>query len=150
MFWTPGSGESEMPRPRPLVDDLTRPFWELAKQNVLAVQRCKECGRYQHPPRPLCLSCFAGRLDFEPVSGRARLWSYTVTRHPLIRGFEGLLPYVCLVVQLQEQPDLFMVSDWRPDPHQLEGLRIGMPMRVVFERVDHELVLPQFRPEATP
>lgn len=136
-----------MSRPRPLADELTRPFWELARRGTLAVQRCKECRCYQHPPRPICLRCFSWRLGFEPVSGRGRLYSFTVTRHPLIRGFEPLLPYVCLVVQLEEQPDLFMVSDWRPDPDELAGLRIGMPMRVVFERVDDELILPQFRPE---
>lgn len=139
-----------MSRPRPLVDEVTRPFWELAKQRTLAIQRCQECRHYQHPPRPVCLHCFSSRLKFEPVSGRARLWSFTITRHPLIRGFEDLLPYVCLVVQLEEQPDLFMVSDWRPGPDQLANLRIGMPMRVVFEEVDGELVLPQFRPEVSP
>lgn len=139
-----------MLRPRPVPDEITRPFWEFARRGVLAVQRCRTCRSYQHPPRPLCLRCFSHQLEFEPVSGRGKLWSFTVTRHPLVRGFEELIPYVCLVVQLEEQPDIYMVSDWRPEPDELARLYPGLAMRVVFEPADEGLVLPQFRPEVGP
>jgi uncharacterized OB-fold protein len=83
------------------------------------------------------------RVSFEPVSGRARLWSYTVTHHRIVKGFEEVVPYACLVVELVEQPELFMASDF---PGEIQGLRPGMPMGVLFEPVDGNVVLPQFRP----
>jgi uncharacterized OB-fold protein len=91
----------------------------------------------------VCGHCLATDVSFEPVSVRAHLWSYTVTHHRIVKGFEDIVPYVCLVVELVEQPGLFMASDL---PGEMQGLRLGMPMCVTFELVDANVVLPQFRP----
>ncbi len=132
------------PKPRPVADDLSRPFWEAARQHRLVVQRCQDCGYFNHPPRPACDACQSQRLHFEPVSGRGTIYSFTVMHQPNVAGFETDTPYLNLLVELVEQPLLFMVS-YLPAA-ALPAVRIGAPVAVYFEEVDAEVTLPQFRP----
>jgi uncharacterized OB-fold protein len=62
---------------------------------------------------------------------------------PNVAGFEEQLPYLNILVELEEQPLLFMVSN-RPIGER-ETVRIGARVEVYFEEVDAELTLPQFR-----
>ncbi len=130
-------------KPLPLIDDLSRPFWEAAKQHQLVVQRCRDCGCWNHPPRPACDACLSQKLAFEPVSGRGTIYSFTVMHQPSVAGFEEDLPYINILVELEEQPLLFMVS-YVPFS---ERDRVGIGRRVVvcFEEVSSEVTLPQFR-----
>lgn len=100
------------PRPAPVPDDLTRPFWEAARAGRLAVQRCQDCGRWAHPPTPFCHGCGSTSQAFEPVSGRARALSTTATwsgaRHPY---FAARQPYLVAVVELVEQPGLLLYTN---------------------------------------
>ena len=133
-------------RPSPRLDSVTQGFWDATRDGVLAIQRCASCRRYQHPPCPLCRNCGSTELGYEAVSGQARLLGWTTTRHPVIAGFESALPYTCLVVELVEQPGLFLLSDLigRSQPGRL---MVGMAMRVVFPgRGEDGPVLPQFEP----
>ena len=61
---------SKVTRPIPVPNEWTKPFWDAAKQGVLALQRCQACGHFQHPPYATCVSCMAIDLAFEPVSGK--------------------------------------------------------------------------------
>ncbi|MBI3301858.1 MAG: OB-fold domain-containing protein [Deltaproteobacteria bacterium] len=131
-------------KPLPAVDDLSRPFWEAARQHRLVVQRCRECGYFNHPPRPACDACQSQQLHFEPVSGRGTIYSFTVMHQPNIAGFEDQIPYLNLLVELEEQPLLFMVSNLPASAE--EKMRIGGRVEVFFEDVDAETTLPQFRP----
>ncbi|MEK7217214.1 MAG: OB-fold domain-containing protein [Chloroflexota bacterium] len=134
------------PRPLPQPDPLTQPFWDAASGGRLVVQRCGGCGYYNHPPRPLCDHCSSQDLSFEPVSGRGTLYSFTVMRQRNVAGFEEEVPYLNLLVELEEQPLLFMIS--RLPGSAVEGLAIGQPMEVFFEPADEGIALPQFRPVA--
>ncbi len=131
-------------KPVPVADELSQPFWDAAQERRLVVQRCAECGYYNHPPRPACDRCSAQRLAFAPVSGRATIYTFAVMHQPSVAGFEGEVPYINLVVELEEQPMLFMVSNL---PHaELDKIRIGGPAEVWFEERSPGLVLAQFRP----
>ena len=134
-------------RPRPAADPLTKPFWDSAHRHVLAVQRCGACAVYQHPPQLRCHHCGStSRLGYEPVSGSARVVSWTRVCQGLVAGFEDVGPYVNVVVELVEQPGLFMVTDHPgADPAFFDRLRTGAPMQVRFEEVEPGLTLPQFR-----
>lgn len=131
-------------RPRPVVDELTRPFWAAAARGELRVQRCARCARYQHPPAPLCGGCAAPELSYERVSGRATLHSWTRTcsgiRHP---AFAGRVPYIVALAELVEQKGLYFYTNlpvaWAGD------LRAGAPLTVEFEPFSHGMALPQFR-----
>ena len=131
-------------KPVPVADELSQPFWEAAKERRLVVQRCTDCGYYNHPPRLVCDRCSSQRLDFAPASGRGTIYSFTVMHQPSVVGFEGEVPYVNIVVELEEQPMLFMVSNL---PHaELGKIRIGVRVEVWFEERGPDLVLAQFRP----
>jgi len=131
-------------KPVPVADDLSQPFWDGAKGRRLVAQRCAECGYYNHPPRLVCDRCSSQRLEFAPVSGRGTIHSFTVMHQPSVAGFEGEVPYVNIVVELEEQPMLFMVSNL---PYaELGKVRIGGRVEVWFEERGPDLVLAQFRP----
>jgi len=109
----------------------------------LVIQRCQECNYFNHPPRPLCDACLSQRLEFVPVSGRGTVYSYTVMHQPNIAGFEKEVPYINVLVELDEQPRLFMVS-YLPISER-EKILIGGRVEVTFEKIDDEITLPQFR-----
>ena len=135
---------SRQGRPLPVADDLSQPFWEAGKQHRLVVQRCRECGYFNHPPRPACDACQSQQLQFEPVSGRGTIYSFTVMHQPNIAGFEDQIPYINILVELEEQPLLFMVSNLPAS--DLDKIKIGGQVEVYFEEVDPDTTLPQFRP----
>jgi uncharacterized OB-fold protein len=127
-----------------MADDISRPFWEAANQRRLVVQRCAECGYYNHPPRPACDRCSAERLEFAPVCGRGTIYTFTVMHQPNVAGFESEVPYVNAVIELEEQPLLFMVCNL---PHaELDKIRIGGRAEVWFEERGPSLTVAQFRP----
>ena len=135
---------SEPNRPRPGVDDLSRPFWEAAAEGRLVIQRCSDCGYYNHPPRPLCGRCASASLGYELVSGRGTVYSYTINHQKNVAGFESVTPYVNLIVELDEQPLLLLVSDL-PGERAAE-VAIGMPVQAAFLPIGDGLALPRFEP----
>jgi uncharacterized OB-fold protein len=92
----------------------------------------------------VCDACQSQRLTFVPVSGRGRIYSYAVMHQPNIAGFEQEIPYLNLLVELEEQPRLFMVS-YLPMSAQAK-VRISAAVEAHFETVNTEITLPQFRP----
>ena len=130
-------------RPLPAVDDLTKPFWEAAKQHQLVVQRCQNCGYFNHPPRTVCDACQSQQLAFAPVSGKGAIYTFSVMYQQNITGFEEQTPYLNIVVELDEQPQLFMVANLPGS--EREKVKIGGRVEVYFEEIDEEISLPQFR-----
>src|SRR5919106_5189258 len=72
---------SQVTRPIPVPNELTKPFWDAAKQGVLALQRCQACGHFQHPPYATCVNCISTDLKFEPVTGKGAIYSYSIMYH---------------------------------------------------------------------
>ena len=130
-------------KPRPLIDDLTRPFWDAATEYRLVIQRCQDCRHFNHPPRPVCQACHSETLTFEQVSGRGTIYSFSVMYQPNVAGFGDELPYLNILIELEEQPQLFLVS-YLPEA-QREQVRVGGEVEVYFADVDAELTLPKFR-----
>lgn len=100
------------PRPAPIPDETTRPFWDAARAGRLAIQRCRDCRRWAHPPTPFCHHCGSTAQEAEPVSGRGRVLSTTATwsgaRHP---HFAARVPYLVGLVELDEQPGLLLYTN---------------------------------------
>ncbi|MBO9354655.1 DNA-binding protein [Bordetella petrii] len=134
-------------RPRPIPDSLSRPFWEAANRRELHIQRCEACANWQHPPAARCYRCGTDTLAFRPVSGRARLVSWTKVCQPLAPGFTAPVPYINLLVELDEQADLLVLCDTATRPVEEDALRVGTRMRVWFEEIAPDVLLPQFTPD---
>jgi hypothetical protein len=146
-------------RASPAVTDLSRPFWDAARQGRLVIQRCASCRHYNHPPRTACDACLSTDLAFEAVSGRGAVCSFTVMHQKSVAGFEDAVPYLTALVELDEQPLLLLVTNLPgADP---ASVRIGDRVHVIFEplnplssqgegaegEVTPALVLPQFVPD---
>ncbi|HEY3830756.1 MAG TPA: OB-fold domain-containing protein [Acidimicrobiia bacterium] len=139
--------------PHPALTGDAAPFWLAASEGRLAIQACGECGTLRHPPRPVCAHCGATAVEWRTVSGRGELWSFTVVHRPTLPAFDERVPYVAIVVRLEEGP--FLVStlvgfDGDAAAAAREDLAAGAPVEVVFERIADELTLPLFRLVAPP
>jgi uncharacterized OB-fold protein len=135
---------AEPERAVPAVTDLTRPFWDAARNGRLAIQRCADCGYYNHPPKALCDRCNAARLAFEDVAGTGTIWSYTVMHQKSVAGFEESVPYLTALVELDEQPMLLLTTNL--PGLESEAVKIGEQVKVTFQRLNDEITLPQFVP----
>lgn len=129
--------------PLPVPDELTKPFWDAAREGRLHIQRCQSCRRYYHPPQVICPKCVSSSLEFEAVSGKGTIHSFSVMRDQRVQGFEEKVPYITVLVELEEQPLLTIVTNL-PDAAP-EDVRIGLRVEVWFERLTDEITLPQFR-----
>lgn len=89
-------------------------FWAALDQGRLAHQHCPVCGAWHFPMRWRC-RC-GGALDYRDVSGRARLWSWTVVHPPVLPVFAEFTPYVVAIAALVEADDLRMVGPLCIDP----------------------------------
>lgn len=137
-----GSAPPEKPfRILPRVTPENEFFWTGGASGELRFKRCRPCGTYIHPPAPICPGCLSKDLEVAAVSGRATLLTYTVNHQPWIPGFPP--PYVIAIVDMDEQPGLRLMTNLVNCP--AEKVRIGMPVRVVFEKYD-DVALPLFEP----
>ena len=127
-------------RPAPIVTEDSAAFWDAADEGRLVAQRCADCGRLRHPPRPMCPAC--GSLDVEVVdlSGRGAVYSYAVLHHPQHPAFE--YPVLGALIDLDEGIRIVSnVVGVEPDE-----LLIGLPVQVEFVTTDGDHQVPVFRP----
>ena len=85
-------------------DPTTEPFWQACAERRLIVQRCTACGARQFYPRPFCLACESGSLDWVEVEGFGTIYSLTTVRIPV--SDELVPPYLLALVDLDEGPRL--------------------------------------------
>lgn len=116
----------------------TQPYWDGLKQGQLRLQRCADCGKVRHYPRPMCDSCWSMAVDWIDASGRGTVHSWTVTHYAFHPGFKGDLPYLLLTVDLEEGVRMNAQARGIAQPS------VGLPVRVAFEAVTEDLTLPIF------
>jgi uncharacterized protein len=130
---------SEYVKPLPKPTPTSRPYWDAARRHELSLQRCAACRAFIYYPRERCPHCFSDRLSWERVSGRGKVYSYTVVRRASSRAFPE--PYVLAIVELDEGPRMTTNIDAAP-----ENVKVGMPVTVQFDDVTPEHTLVKFKP----
>ena len=129
-------------KPIPTITPETKPFFDAAKRHELFVQRCTECGTYRFPAREICSSCLSRASEWTKVSGEGEVYSYNVMHQVYHPGFADAVPYAVVIVKLKEGAKITSnIVGMKPSE-----IRIGMPVRVVFEDVSEEVTLPKFAP----
>jgi uncharacterized OB-fold protein len=133
----------------PVPDDRSRPYWDAAAEHVLAVARCSVCHAYSIPPDVVCQHCHSTEPDFTyvPVGGRGVVRSWTVMHQSFLPGFDDLIPFVLVDVELDEQPDLRTIGRLLDGPDA--PLSIGTRVRVAFEDLAPGISVPAFELEAS-
>ena len=134
-----------IPKPAPPPGEISRFYWDAARQHRLVIQRCASCRYYIHWPQLRCPKCESERLAEVEVSGKGTVYSFCIVHHVFHPGFAANVPYSLALIELAEQPGLRLVTNIVDCAN--EDVRVGMPVEVTFEDRDGYTV-PQFRPVA--
>lgn len=133
---------SDYKKPVPTITPEMKPFFDAAKRHELVVQRCTQCGAHRFPAREICSACLSHAAEWVRVSGEGEVFSYNVMHQVYHPGFADAVPYAVVVVKLKEgakmNSNLVGVQ-----PHDI---KIGMPVKVIFEDITDEVTLPKFAP----
>lgn len=128
----------------PVVENKTSaPFWAGVRAHKLMLQYDADAGRYLFYPRPIALNAAGSRLEWRESNGRGALVAFTLTHFPT-QGFEGITPYVEVLVQLDEGPRIFAPLQGR----DYDALAVGQRVRVAWPEPGVEKTHPfWFEPE---
>jgi uncharacterized protein len=127
-------------------DQYTQPFWDAATDDRLLVPKCSHCGTFRMPPSAYCFNCQQRGLDWVELPGTGTVYSFTVVRHPLHPDLLGACPYIAGVVELdgtQGAGARMLVNIIDVD---VDTVKIGDRVEIVFEHVNDEMSTPRFRP----
>ena len=125
--------ERKIPAPQPNPE--TQAFWDGAAQGRLLLKKCLACSQVHYYPRALCPFCGSDRTEWQPASGLGSIYSWSVMRRAEV-------PYAIAYVALDEGVTM-MTNIVGCD---LDAIRIGQRVRVVFTPTDGGPPVPTFTP----
>lgn len=97
--------------PLPQADDVTAPFWNGCAERRLLVQHCLTCGAFQSVPQRYCRKCRGSEFDWQESEGQGRVHTYTVVHHPAAPALRDQVPYVVVVVKLDDCGGAMLISN---------------------------------------
>jgi len=109
----------------------------------LRIMRCRDCGTWHEPPRPICPACWSKNVVATPVSGRGTIFmAIFLHQGPPAPDVDYSTPYSIVTVELEEQPGLRFTSTVVGAAN--DDIVIGTP--VTLDWIDREGVpVPVFR-----
>lgn len=128
-----------MSRPRPLIDDDNRVFWEELKNHKFMLQHCNDCQKFIFYPRIICPHCYSENISWKETNGQGKIESYTVV-HRAMPPFKDEVPYVVGIIQLNEG-----VKMMSRIINKSEEVAIGKNVSVVYQNIEDDLTLPYFQ-----
>lgn len=135
-------GGISMERPLPLINEDCNWHWEGLREKKFLVQKCKKCNRFRWPISPVCPSCFSEHMEISQIEGKGKIVSWAVFHYPYYQYFKDKLPYTVVQVETPEQIRItanLLKFDYKK-------VEFGMDVKMVFEQVSDEIILPQFIP----
>lgn len=128
-------------RPLPQPTDVTKPYWEAAKEGKLVIQKCTDCGEHQFYPRPYCMSCGSQQIEWVAASGKGTIYTFTINHRPANEYMKDKTPYVVAAIDLDEGVRMLAnILDCEP-----KQVKIGQRVKVTFEKASDDITLPQFK-----
>jgi len=122
--------------PAPGVNAENEPYFAAAAAGRLVLKFCADCRQYHHYPRAICPHCFSGNTEWREAKGTGTVYACSVLR----RGVPE--PYCVAYVTLEEGVQMLTnIVDC-----DLDRVRIGMPVKVVFKPTDGGSPVPMFKP----
>jgi len=100
---------TQVPLPQP--DAASEPFWKGCAEQRLLVQRCRTCHTFQSPPRLHCRNCRGSAFDWHESTGRGHVFTYTVVHHAGAPALHDQVPYIVVVVKLDDCGGVLLVSN---------------------------------------
>jgi uncharacterized OB-fold protein len=125
-------------------DEWTAPFWQAASEHRLVAPKCTVCGAFRMPPAPFCWNCRNQDVEWVELSGRGTVFTFIITRQPLIPQLKDAVPNVVAVIDLDGAPGCRLVSNvLQIDP---EAVEIGLAVKVAWDDIDDHATIPRFVP----
>ena len=121
--------------PAPPSNPETKEFWAAAARGTLLIRRCASCGQVHFYPRTICPFCGSDATEWRTAAGTGTIYSYSVMRRADV-------PYAIAYVTLDEGPTM-MTNVVGCD---LDAIRIGQRVKVVFTPTDGGPPVPTFTP----
>ena len=113
----------------------TKAFGEATAAGRLLIKRCAACGESHYYPRTICPFCGSDRTEWRDASGRGTVYTYSVMRRAPV-------PYAIAYVTLEEGVSMMTnIVDC-----DLDAIRIGQKVRVVFKPTEGGPPVPMFTP----
>ena len=133
---------TEYTKPLPVRTEENAPYWDSVKRHAIEMQRCGDCGRFRYPVAPFCPRCLSPEYEWQPLSGKAVVYSFIIVHQRYDPSFAESIPYNVAVVALDEGPRLVTnIINVKND-----DVRVGMPVTVTYEDITDEFTLPKFQP----
>lgn len=123
-----------LPMPGPAVDGLGDEYWAATRRHELVVQHCNACNNDQWGPEWVCYKCHSFDLGYRQVSPKGTIYSWERAWYPVHPALKDGVPYITVLVELDDAPGIKMVGNMVGDPHQT--VWIGGKAEAVFE--DHD------------
>ena len=133
---------TNFPRPVPSIDD--QEFWDGCNRDELLIQRCSACKKFRWLPKPMCPHCNALEHEWVKMSGKGKVFSWTIIVHPVHPAAVEKVPYNVAQVQLDEDPDLIMVTSLVDVKN--EDIQMDMRVEAVFTEHEPGVKIAKFRP----
>jgi uncharacterized OB-fold protein len=124
----------------PGVTEETEEFWSAAGQGRLLIERCDSCGAESFPPRGMCRRCHARSMSAVEVTGRGRLYSFTVNYQRWLPDLE--VPYTIALVEFPEHPGVRVLGRLRG--REPDDVAIDMEVEIGFEPGPGGYAIPSF------
>lgn len=136
---------AEAPLPKkslPKINPIDQAYWQGAAAGRLLIQKCKDCGKLQFYPRPACIECFSGNLDWVETAGKGKIHSFSWVRVPRNPAFKEDVPICYINVILDEG----VIMESRLVGKDTEKVKLGDRVVVAFqETANPEIKLPVFK-----
>jgi uncharacterized protein len=129
-----------MPLPEPSIE--TEPFWAAVQERRLLMPKCAACATVTFPPTVACPQCAGRDFAWTEMSGRGRVYSFTVYHRVYHPAFKDKVPYVVAVIELDEGPRIIS----NVIGIGVDDVRCEMPVAVRYEAVDDGYLIPKFEP----
>ena len=120
----------------PVMNVGDEPYFEAAAQGRLLIKKCGDCGEVHFHPRGICPFCLSDKVSWQDAKGTGKIYTYSVTRRA------GPTPYCIAYVTLDEGVSMMSnIVDC-----DLDAIRIGQPVKVVFKKSAGGVSVPMFTP----
>lgn len=103
-----------------------------AESPYLEAQKCGDCGTYFPGHRVICLNCGAENMSTARLSGKGKVYSYTIARQQL-PGAVVKVPYGVAIVILEEGCQIHA-----PVTEGYDDLAVDQDVEVYFEVVGQD------------
>ncbi len=124
-----------------IIDTESKPYWEAAKNNKLVIQKCKTTGKYFLYSRRLNNIPIKADFDWVEVSGKGKIYSYTIAYVAAGEYYRNKLPYIVACIDLIEGARI--ITNLKNS--DIKKVQIGKEVEVYFESVSEEIVMPRFK-----